>query len=81
MTYAASSNTFCSFRYGYRGNDCRSNIYVLNSGEIIYFIGSVVIMYTRDTHKQKHYKEHTQEIRWSLSMLFLFFEKINLSVA
>lgn len=51
-------------RYGYRGNDCRSNIFSLSSGEIIYFIGTVVVIFTKETHKQKHYKEHTQEIRW-----------------
>ena len=44
---------------------------MLNSGEIIYFIGTVVVMYIRETHKQRHYKEHTQEIRWSAIRIVL----------
>uniref|UniRef100_A0A669BHS6 EMAP like 4 n=1 Tax=Oreochromis niloticus TaxID=8128 RepID=A0A669BHS6_ORENI len=30
--------------YGYRGRDCRANIYLLPTGEIVYFIASVVYL-------------------------------------
>uniref|UniRef100_A0A4W5QIN8 EMAP like 2 n=1 Tax=Hucho hucho TaxID=62062 RepID=A0A4W5QIN8_9TELE len=31
--------------YGYRGRDCRSNLYLLPTGEIVYFNASVVVLY------------------------------------
>ncbi|CAH1788878.1 unnamed protein product, partial [Owenia fusiformis] len=49
--------------YGYRGNDCRSNIHVLANDEIAYFIGSVAVLYNRTLHSQRHYREHTEEIK------------------
>jgi len=52
------------YRYGYRGNDCRNNIHILPSGELVYFISSIVVLYDRENHKQRHYKEHTEYIKW-----------------
>ncbi|XP_045197699.2 echinoderm microtubule-associated protein-like 2 isoform X2 [Mercenaria mercenaria] len=49
--------------YGYRGNDCRKNIHTLAGGEILYFMSYVAIIYNKDTHKQKFYKEHTDDIK------------------
>ncbi|KAL5020042.1 hypothetical protein ScPMuIL_002934 [Solemya velum] len=49
--------------YGYRGNDCRRNIHILHSGELIYFMSSIAIIYNRDKHSQRHYTEHTQSIK------------------
>uniref|UniRef100_A0A8C6U2F1 EMAP like 1 n=1 Tax=Neogobius melanostomus TaxID=47308 RepID=A0A8C6U2F1_9GOBI len=31
--------------YGYRGRDCRSNLYLLPTGETVYFMASVVVLY------------------------------------
>ena len=52
-----------SYRYGYRGNDCRKNIHVLVGGEILYFMSYIAIIYNRESHHQKHYKEHTDDIK------------------
>lgn len=49
--------------YGYRGRDCRNNLYVLSSGEIIYFTAAVVVLYDVKSHKQRHYTEHTDDIK------------------
>ncbi|XP_050399401.1 echinoderm microtubule-associated protein-like 2 isoform X1 [Patella vulgata] len=49
--------------YGYRGNDCRNNIYLLANGEIIYFMANIVILYNREAHSQRHYIEHTEQIK------------------
>ncbi|XP_077867606.1 uncharacterized protein LOC100375410 [Saccoglossus kowalevskii] len=49
--------------YGYRGNDCRCNIYVLSSGEVVYFVATFVVIYNVQTRKQRYYKEHTADIR------------------
>ncbi|CAD5122248.1 DgyrCDS10695 [Dimorphilus gyrociliatus] len=48
--------------YGYQGNTCRSNIHVLKSGEIVYFIGTCAVLYNRDTDAQRHYREHTEAV-------------------
>ena len=53
---------FC-FRYGYRGRDCRNNLHVLSSGEIIYFIAAVVVIYDEERHRQRHYTQHTDDIK------------------
>lgn len=50
-------------RYGYRGRDCRNNLYVLSSGELIYFTAAVVVLYDVASHKQRHYTEHTDDIK------------------
>jgi len=56
-------SVFFVFRYGYRGRDCRNNLYVLKSGEIIYFTAAVVVIYDVDNHGQRHYTEHTDDIK------------------
>uniref|UniRef100_A0A182MHF8 Uncharacterized protein n=1 Tax=Anopheles culicifacies TaxID=139723 RepID=A0A182MHF8_9DIPT len=38
--------------YGYRGKDCRSNLYQLPTGEMVYFVAAVVILYNMDEHTQ-----------------------------
>ncbi|XP_073239257.1 echinoderm microtubule-associated protein-like 2 [Porites lutea] len=49
--------------YGYRGRDCRNNLLVLRSSEIIYFTAAVVVLYDVQGHKQRHYTEHTDDIK------------------
>ncbi|XP_074661561.1 77 kDa echinoderm microtubule-associated protein-like [Tubulanus polymorphus] len=49
--------------YGYRGNDCRSNIFVLGSGEIAYYIANIVVIYKIEERQQRHYKAHSSEIK------------------
>uniref|UniRef100_A0A3Q0T8B1 EMAP like 1 n=1 Tax=Amphilophus citrinellus TaxID=61819 RepID=A0A3Q0T8B1_AMPCI len=41
--------------YGYRGRDCRSNLYLLPTGETVYFIASVVVLFNVDERLQRHY--------------------------
>ncbi|KAK3096016.1 hypothetical protein FSP39_021958 [Pinctada imbricata] len=54
--------------YGYRGNDCRSNIHILANDEILYFISNIAVLYNRTNHKQRHYREHTEDIKWYISV-------------
>uniref|UniRef100_A0A670JN19 EMAP like 3 n=1 Tax=Podarcis muralis TaxID=64176 RepID=A0A670JN19_PODMU len=49
--------------YGYRGRDCRSNLYVLTSGELVYFIACVVVLYHVQHRTQRHYLRHTDCVR------------------
>ncbi|XP_050301345.1 echinoderm microtubule-associated protein-like 2 isoform X3 [Anthonomus grandis grandis] len=49
--------------YGYRGRDCRSNLYFLPTGEMVYFVASVVVLYNVEEQNQRHYVEHTDDIK------------------
>ncbi|XP_029470729.1 echinoderm microtubule-associated protein-like 3 isoform X2 [Rhinatrema bivittatum] len=49
--------------YGYRGRDCRSNLYLLGSGEVVYFIACVVVLYHIQQKTQRHYLRHTDCVR------------------
>ncbi|XP_034153197.1 echinoderm microtubule-associated protein-like 1 isoform X6 [Esox lucius] len=49
--------------YGYRGRDCRSNLYLLPTGETVYFIASVVVLYNVDEQFQRHYTGHSDDIK------------------
>lgn len=49
--------------YGYRGKDCRQNLYYLPTGEIVYFTAAVAVLHNVDFSLQRHYLEHTSEIK------------------
>ncbi|CAG5101627.1 Similar to Eml1: Echinoderm microtubule-associated protein-like 1 (Rattus norvegicus) [Cotesia congregata] len=49
--------------YGYRGKDCRSNLHLLPTGEIVYFVASVVVLYNMEEHCQRHYLGHTDDVK------------------
>ncbi|VDK37930.1 unnamed protein product [Taenia asiatica] len=49
--------------YGYRGKDCRNNVVLLPTGEIIYFVAAVVVLYHLEQHSQRHYLEHSDDIK------------------
>ncbi|XP_029862722.1 echinoderm microtubule-associated protein-like 3 isoform X2 [Aquila chrysaetos chrysaetos] len=49
--------------YGYRGRDSRSNLHVLASGELVYFIACVVILLHVPRRRQRHYLRHSDCVR------------------
>eukprot|EP00076_Gallus_gallus_P035925 XP_025001463.1 echinoderm microtubule-associated protein-like 3 isoform X4 [Gallus gallus] len=49
--------------YGYRGRDSRSNLHVLGSGELIYFIACVVVLLHVPLRRQRHYLRHSDCVR------------------
>uniref|UniRef100_A0A8C6YBC4 EMAP like 2 n=1 Tax=Naja naja TaxID=35670 RepID=A0A8C6YBC4_NAJNA len=49
--------------YGYRGRDCRSNLFLLPTGEIVYFVAAVAILYNVEEQRQRHYLGHTDDIK------------------
>uniref|UniRef100_A0A3Q2XC76 EMAP like 4 n=1 Tax=Hippocampus comes TaxID=109280 RepID=A0A3Q2XC76_HIPCM len=49
--------------YGYRGRDCRANVCLLPTGEMVYFIASVVVLFNADERTQKHYLGHTDCVK------------------
>lgn len=46
----------------YRGYDCRSNLFYTSTGDIVYHVAAVGIVYTKTSHRQKHYLGHTDDI-------------------
>lgn len=49
--------------YGYRGRDCRSNLYVLPTGEVVYFVAAVAVLHNVEENTQRHYVGHTDDIK------------------
>lgn len=49
--------------YGYRGRDCRSNLYLLPTGEMVYFVAAVVVLFNVDEQCQRHYTGHTDDVK------------------
>ncbi|KAF6732016.1 Echinoderm microtubule-associated protein-like 4 [Oryzias melastigma] len=49
--------------YGYHGRDCRANIYLLPTGEIVYFVASVVVLFSYEERAQRHYLGHTDSVK------------------
>nr|XP_046214836.1 echinoderm microtubule-associated protein-like 4 isoform X3 [Oncorhynchus gorbuscha] len=49
--------------YGYRGKDCRANVYLLPTGESVYFIASVVVLFNYEERTQRHYLGHTDSVK------------------
>lgn len=50
--------------YGYRGIDTRRNLWVLPTGELLYYVAAVAVLYDRDEDSQRHYIGHTEDIQW-----------------
>ncbi|VDN86752.1 unnamed protein product [Brugia pahangi] len=49
--------------YGYRGKDCRGNLYELPTGEIAYFTGTIVVLHNPNESLQRYYTKHTSDIK------------------
>ncbi|ERE50387.1 echinoderm microtubule-associated protein-like 1-like protein [Cricetulus griseus] len=61
-----SSSSNCSAKkegYGYRGRDCRANLYLLPTGEVVYFVASVAVLYSVEEQRQRHYLGHNDDIK------------------
>jgi len=46
----------------YRGYDCRNNLFYTQSGEIVYHVAALGIVYDRQQHKQRFYNAHTDDV-------------------
>ncbi|ELW47223.1 Echinoderm microtubule-associated protein-like 1 [Tupaia chinensis] len=47
-----------------RGRDCRNNLYLLPTGETVYFIASVVVLFDVEEQLQRHYVGHSDDVKW-----------------
>jgi len=60
---APKSKLKLEWAHGYRGKDCRSNLYTLESGELIYFIAGIVVLYNVEASSQRFYLGHTDDVK------------------
>uniref|UniRef100_UPI00358E5FDC echinoderm microtubule-associated protein-like 5 isoform X4 n=1 Tax=Myxine glutinosa TaxID=7769 RepID=UPI00358E5FDC len=50
------------FVHGYRGSDCRNNLFYTQTGEVVYHVAAVGVVYNRHTHSQRFYLGHDDDI-------------------
>ncbi len=48
--------------FSYRGYDCRSNLFYTQTGEIVYHVAAVGVVYNRQQNTQRFYLGHDDEI-------------------
>ena len=46
-----------------RGRDARANLHLLPTGEMVYFVAAVVVLYNVEEQAQRHYLGHTADIK------------------
>jgi microtubule-associated protein-like 1/2 len=62
-----------SWVHGYRGIDSRRNLWVLPSGELLYYVAAVAILYDREEENQRHYTGHTEDIMWYVMLKTFYY--------
>ncbi|XP_062320153.1 echinoderm microtubule-associated protein-like 6 isoform X2 [Osmerus eperlanus] len=50
------------FVHGYRGYDCRNNLFYTQTGEVVYHVAAVGVVYNRQQHVQRFYLGHDDDI-------------------
>ncbi|KAJ8392415.1 hypothetical protein AAFF_G00075400 [Aldrovandia affinis] len=50
------------FVHGYRGWDCRNNLFYTQAGEVVYHVAAVAVVYNRQQHSQRFYLGHDDDI-------------------
>ncbi|CAH1792746.1 unnamed protein product [Owenia fusiformis] len=50
------------FIHGYRGYDCRNNLFYTQDGRVVYHVAAAGIVYKRETNKQQFYLGHSDDI-------------------
>lgn len=60
--YNLSSNNPVPFGCSYRGYDCRSNLFYTQTGEIVYHVAAIGIVYNRQQNTQRFYMGHDDDI-------------------
>jgi len=49
--------------------DSKKNLWVLPTGEVLYYVAAVAILYDKDEESQRHYTGHTEDIVWYLNFI------------
>lgn len=57
-----STGVKLEYVHGYRGYDCRNNLFFTNEGHVVYHVAAVGIVLDLETQTQSHYVKHTDDI-------------------
>ena len=60
--YVSKRPTLLSPTRSYRGYDCRNNLFYTKEGELVYHVAAVGVVYNKESHKQRFYTSHTDDI-------------------
>lgn len=60
-SFETECNLFCIY-FSYRGYDCRNNLFYTQTGEVVYHIAAVAVVYNRQQHTQRLYLGHDDDI-------------------
>lgn len=52
--------------YGYRGKDAQNLMVLPKTGELVYYVAAVVVLYDKERDVQRHYIKHNEEVTWSV---------------
>ena len=50
--------------YGYRGHQCRNNLFITGAKEIVYFVAGVGIVLNPRENRQRFFLGHDDDILW-----------------
>lgn len=59
---APDSHLLLEWVYGYRGHQCRNNLFYTSSGEVVYFVAGVGVVYNTARKRQRFYLGHSDDI-------------------
>ena len=48
--------------YGYRGNQCRNNLYYTDAENVVYFVAGVGVVHNEEERSQQFFLGHTDDI-------------------
>ena len=59
---APDSSLRLQWVYGYRGHQCRNNLFYTATKEVVYFVAGVGVVYNVKKHTQKFFLGHDDDI-------------------
>ena len=59
---APTSSLKLEWVYGYRGHQCRNNLYYTGTKEIVYFVAGVGVVYNTRENSQRFFLGHNDDI-------------------
>lgn len=68
---APTSQLRLEWVYGYRGHQCRNNLFYNASKEIVYFVAGIGVVYNTRENTQRFFLGHNDDIiRWEASLIW-----------
>lgn len=75
---APESHLQLEWVYGYRGHQCRNNLYYTSAGEVVYFVAGVGVVYRLgDDKSQRFFLGHSDDIIRYCYCLVVYWVPVN----